>query len=177
MTKFLLKKMEFEMTRKEVELEMQIFDGTDALTLEYQKEAIDIKDLDSADDAAPSIHSRSSFKWKETRKRHVCLWLDRSDLPEKACNHNCERFEKEPENTYPRVTFDGNWSGKPRSSNKDRYGLTQYQEKFVYNKTSGSSQLPKVKLVLSMVIRLNGQSSKGCLSPPCSDEMFLSQRK
>ena len=99
MTIFRLKKMEFEMTRKEVELEMPIFDETDALTLEYQKEAIDTKDLDSADDVSPSIHSQSSFKWKETRKRDVSLWLYRSDLPEKACNNNCELSEKEPENT------------------------------------------------------------------------------
>ena len=131
--------MEFKMKRKELELEMQLFEENGVLNLENQKEALDIKDIDSDDDKASSIRSRSPFKWKETKNRDVFSWLDRSDKPEKLHNHNCKHSKNEPVNTYPRVIFDEDWSRKPRSSSRERYGLTQGQENFVCGKPSGSS--------------------------------------
>ena len=67
----LLKRIEFEMKRKELELELQVFEENGVLILEYQKEALDINDFDSEDDAAPSLSSRSPFKWKEIRNRDI----------------------------------------------------------------------------------------------------------
>ena len=76
-----LKKVEFEMKAKKLDLEMQRFEEKGALNLEYQKEAIHKKDLHSDDYAATGIRIQSPFKWYETRD--VSSRLDPSDKPEK----------------------------------------------------------------------------------------------
>ena len=63
------------MQRKELEMEMQLFDENGELNHEYQKEALEIKDLDSTDDDAPKIRSRSPVKRKETRNRIIFMAL------------------------------------------------------------------------------------------------------
>ena len=55
-----LKKIEFELKRKELKMEMQLFEEV-ALKLELEKEALDARASDSDDSAAPSIKSRSTF--------------------------------------------------------------------------------------------------------------------
>ena len=100
--------MKFEMNGKELELEMQLFEENGALNLEYQKDALDLKDLDSDDDADPSMRSRYPLKWNERRNRDTSFWrdrLERSNKPEKAYKQNFEGSKNEPENTS-RVNFD-----------------------------------------------------------------------
>ena len=106
--------------KKELELEIQLFDENGVLNLEYRMEALDIKDYNSDDDAALSIRRQSPFKWKEFRNKKLFSWLDRSDKPENAYNHNYEGSENDPENAYLRVTFEEDWSCKPRSSSRER---------------------------------------------------------
>ena len=73
--------------------------------------------------------------------------------------------------------FDEDWSRKPDSLSRGRYGFTQVYENFVYDKPSGNSQLPKFKLILSTVFHLNEQSAQVYLLQPCTDVIFLIQRK
>ena len=70
-----LKKFEFELIRKEHEMEMQLFEEEGALKLEYEKEALDARAWDSDYSAAPSIRSRSQFNWKTPKNKG---WLDKS---------------------------------------------------------------------------------------------------
>ena len=56
-----LKKIKFQLKRKELEKQMQIFEEEGALKLEYEKEALETRALDSDDNAAPSIGSKSPF--------------------------------------------------------------------------------------------------------------------
>ena len=70
---------------------MQNFKENCVIILEFQKEAPDSKGLDSDEDAAPSIRSRSPFIIKETINRDVFSRHYRSNKPEKAYNQNHER--------------------------------------------------------------------------------------
>ena len=70
---------------------------------------------------------------------------ERSDNPGKAYKRKQKHSKNEAENTYPRVTSDKNWSRKPRSKTRERYGLTQGQENFLDIKPRGSNQLSKLK--------------------------------
>ena len=54
-SKMRLKKYEFEMKRKELKMEMQLFEEEGALKLEYEKEALDARASDCDESAAPSI--------------------------------------------------------------------------------------------------------------------------
>ena len=56
-----LKKIEFELKRKELEMEMQLFEEEGALKLEYKKDALDARASVSDESAAPGIRSRSPF--------------------------------------------------------------------------------------------------------------------
>ena len=64
-----LKKIEFELKRKDLEMAMQLFEEEGALKLEYEKEALDARASDSDDSAAPSIRFRSPFNWKTRRTK------------------------------------------------------------------------------------------------------------
>ena len=74
-----LKKIEFELKRKELEMEMQLFEEEGALKLEYEKEALDERASDSDENTAPSIRSRSPFNWKTPKNKDVSGWLDNSN--------------------------------------------------------------------------------------------------
>ena len=59
-----LKKIDLELKKKELEMDMQIFEEEYALNLEYKKEAHTARTSDSDDSAALSIRCRSPFNWK-----------------------------------------------------------------------------------------------------------------
>ena len=69
--KMRLKKIEFELKRKGLEMEMKLFEEEGALKLECEKEALDARASDSDETAAPSIRSRSPFNWKTPKKKDV----------------------------------------------------------------------------------------------------------
>ena len=56
-----LKKIEFELKKKELELEMQLFEEEGALKLEYEKKALDARASDTDESAALSFRRRSPF--------------------------------------------------------------------------------------------------------------------
>ena len=66
-----LQKIEFELKRKELEMEMQLFEEEGALKLEFEKEALDARAPDNDDSAAPTIQSRSPFNWKTPKNKDV----------------------------------------------------------------------------------------------------------
>ena len=78
-SKMRLKKIEFELKRKELEMEIQVFQKKDALKPDYEKQALDAEPDDSDDSAAPSIRSRSPFNWKTPKNKDFSGLLDNSD--------------------------------------------------------------------------------------------------
>ena len=66
-----LKKIEFELKKTELEMEMQLFEEEGALKLEYEKEALDAGASDSDDSAARSIRIRSTFNWKTPKNKII----------------------------------------------------------------------------------------------------------
>ena len=135
-----LKRTKFDFKRKELEMEMQLFEDG-ALKLEYEKEALDARASDSDDSAAPSIRSRSPFNWK-TPKNNVSSWLNDSNLHD----YSFERAKTRIDHNYPRVSFNREGVLKSRSPREERVSSAREQDKSVRNKPSSSSQLPKVKL-------------------------------
>ena len=141
-----LKKIEFELKRKELEMEMQLFEEEGALKLEYEKEALDARASDSNESAAPSIRSRSPFNWKTPKNKDVSGWLDNSDKFSNLHDYCFERAKTRIDNNYPRVSFNREGVLKSRSSSGERASAAWEQDKFRRNKPSSSSQLPKLKL-------------------------------
>ena len=144
--KMRLKKIEFELKRKELEMEIQLFEEQDALKLEYEKEAIDARASDSDDSAAPSILSRSPFNWKTPKNKDVSGWLDNSDKFSKLHDYSFERAKTRIDNNYPRVSFNREGVFKSQSPSGERASAAWEQDKFKRDKPSSSSQLPKLKL-------------------------------
>ena len=145
-SKLRLKKIEFELKRKELEMEMQFFDEEGALKLEYEKEALDARASDSDDSTAPSIRSKSPFNWKTPKNKDVSGWLDNSD---KFCNshdYSFERAKTRIDNNYPRVSFNREGVLKSRSPSGERDSTARERDNFKRIKPSSSSQLPKLKL-------------------------------
>ena len=130
------------MKRKELELEMQLFEQNGAQNLEYQKEAIDIQNSDSDDDAAPSIRSRSSFIGKETRNRgltdqinlkmHTTITVNNLKMNQRTHTH---------EKLLMKI-------GHASQDHQVESVTVQHRVKknLCMTKHSGSSQLPKLKL-------------------------------
>ena len=104
-SKMRLKKIEFELKRKGLEMEMQLFEEEGALKLEYEKEALAARAPDSDDSAAPSIRSRSPFNWKTPKNKDVSGWLDNSDKFYNLYDYSFERAKTRIDNSYPRVSF------------------------------------------------------------------------
>ena len=74
-----LRKIEYEMKQKDVEMELLRLEEELTLKLEYKKEALDARDSASDDDAVLSIRIRSTFNWKSPMSKDVFCWLDNSD--------------------------------------------------------------------------------------------------
>ena len=141
-----LKKIEFELKRKELEMEMQLLEEG-ALKLEYEKEALDARASGSDDSAAPSIQIRSPFNWKTPKNKDVSGWLDNfSDKFSNLHDYSFERAKTRIDNNYPRVSFNREGVLKSRSLSGERASPAWEQDKFKRNKPSSSSQLPKLKL-------------------------------
>ena len=139
-----LKKIKFELKRKELEMEMQLFEE-DSLKLEYEKKALDARASDSDDSAAPSIRRRSPFNWKTPKNKDISGWLANSDKFSNLHNYSFERAKTRIDNNYPRVSFNHEGVLKSRSPSGERASATREQDKFKRNKPS-SSKLPKLKL-------------------------------
>ena len=144
--KIRLKKIEFELKRKELEMEKQLFEEEAALKLEYEKEALDARASDSDYSAAPSIRSRSPFNWKTPKNKDVSGWLDNSDKFSNLHDYGFERAKTRIDNNYPRVSFNRKGVLKSRSPSGERTSAAREQDEFKRNKPSSSSQLPKLKL-------------------------------
>ena len=144
--KMRLKKIEFELKRKELEMEIQHFEEEGALKLKYEKQALDARASDSDESAAPSIRSRSPFNWKTPKNKDVSGWLDNSDKFSKLHDYSFERAKTRIDNNYPRVSFNREGVLKSRSPSGERVSSAREQDKFKRNKPSSSSQLPKLKL-------------------------------
>ena len=97
-SKMRLEKIEFELKRKELEMEMQFFEEEGALKLEYEKEALDARAPDSDEYAAPSIRSRSPFNWKTPKNKDVPGWLDISDKFSNLHDFSLERAKTRIDN-------------------------------------------------------------------------------
>ena len=144
--KMMLKKIEFELKRKELEMEMQIFEEEDALKLEYKKEALYARASDSDENEAPSIRSRSPFNWKSPKNKDVSGLLDNSDKFSNLHDYSFERAKTRIDDNYPRVSISREGVHKSRSPSGERASASREQDKFKRNKPSSSSQLPKLKL-------------------------------
>ena len=119
-SKLRLKKIEFELKRKELELDVQLFEEEGALKLEYEKEALDARAPDSDDSAAPSIRSRSSFNWQTPKNEDVSGWLENSDKFSNLNDYSFERAKTRIVNSYPRVSFNREGVLKSRSPSGER---------------------------------------------------------
>ena len=139
-----LKKIEFELKRKELEMEMQLFEEEGALKLEYAKEALDLRLSDSDESADPSTRSRSPFNLKTPKNKDVSGWLDNSDKFSNLLDYSFERVKTRIDNYYPRVSFNRLGVLKSRSPSGERASTAREQDKFKRNKPSSSSQLPKL---------------------------------
>ena len=115
-----LKKIEFELKRKELEIQMQLFEEEGALKLEYKKEALDAKASDSDDSAAPSIRSRSPFNWKTPKNKEVSVWLDNSDKFSNIYDYSFKHAKTRNDNNFPRVSFNHEGVLKSRSPSGER---------------------------------------------------------
>ena len=132
-----LKKIEFQLKRKELEMEMQLFEEEGALKLEYEKEAVDARASDSDDSAAPT---------NKVKNKNVSGWLDNSDKFSNLHDYSFERAKTKIDNNYPRVSFKREGVLNSRSPSGDRASAAREQDKFKRNKPSSSKQLPKLKL-------------------------------
>ena len=63
-SKMRLRKIELDMKQKELEMELHRLEDEVALQLEYEKEAVDVRDSGFDDCAALRIKIRSPFNWK-----------------------------------------------------------------------------------------------------------------
>ena len=145
-SKMRLKKIEFELKRKDLEMEMQLFEEKGALKLEYEKKALDARASDSDDTTALSIRSRSPFNWKTPKNKDVSGWLNNSDKFSNLHDYSFERAKTRIDNNYPRLSFNHEGVLKSRSPSGERASTAREQDKFKRNKQSSSSQLPKLKL-------------------------------
>ena len=145
-SKMRLKKIEFDLKKKELEMAMQLFEEEGALKLEYEKEDLDAIDSDSDDSAAPSIRSRSQFSWKTPKNKDVSGWLDDSHKLSNLHDYSSERAKTRIDNNYLRVSFNREGVLKSRSPSGERVSSVRELVKFKRNKQSTSSQLPKLKL-------------------------------
>ena len=100
-SKLRLKKIEFELKRKELEMEMQ-------------------RAPESDDSATPSIRSRSPFNWKTPKDKDVSGWLANSDKFSNLHDHSFEREKTRIDNNYPRVSFNREGVLKSRSPSGER---------------------------------------------------------
>ena len=114
-----LKKIEIELKRKELKMEMHLSEEG-ALKLEYEKEALEARASDSDESAAPSIRSRSPFNWKTPKNKDVSRWLDNSDEFSNLHDYSFERAKTRIDNNYPRVSFNRDGVLKSRSLSGDR---------------------------------------------------------
>ena len=64
-----LRKIEYDMKQKELDMELHRLEEEMTLKLEYEKEALDARDSGSEDGAALSIGSRSPFKKSKEQGR------------------------------------------------------------------------------------------------------------
>ena len=145
-SKMRLKKIEFVLKRKELEIEMQFFEEECALKLEYEKEALDARASDSDDSAAPSIRSRSPFIWITPKNKDVSGWLDNSEKFSNLHDYSFERVKTRIDNNYSRLSFNRKGVIKSRSPSGERASAAREQDEFKRNKPSSSSQLPTLKL-------------------------------
>ena len=116
-----LTKIEFELKRKELEMDMQLFEEEEgALKLEYLKEALYSRASDSDDSAAPSIRSRSPFNWKTPKNKDVSGWLDYSDKFANLHDYSFELAKTKIDDNYPRVSFnrEGVLKSRPTSGHQ-----------------------------------------------------------
>ena len=104
-SKMRLKKIEFEMKRKELETEVQFHEDEGALKLQYEKEALDARASDSDHRAAPGIRSRSPFNCRTPKNKDVSGWLDNWDKFSNLHVYSFERAKTRMENNYPRISF------------------------------------------------------------------------
>ena len=77
-TKVRLRKIEYDMKQKELEMELHRLEEEMNLKPKYEKEALDARDSGSGDGAAPSIRSRSPFNWKSLMGKDIFGWLDQA---------------------------------------------------------------------------------------------------
>ena len=143
-TNMRLRKIEYEMKQKELEMELHRLEEEGALKLQYEKEALDARDSGSDDGAAPSIRSRFPFNWKSPKSKDVFGWLEQSD---KFANFKDCSFDhtKNGHENY-RVSFDRENLLKSRSPSGERFRLNRLPDRSECNVLSSSSQLPKLKL-------------------------------
>ena len=143
-TKMRLRKIEYEMKQKELEMELHRLEEECALKLQYEKEALDARDSGSDDGAVPSLGSRLPFNWKSPKSKDVFVWLDQSD---KFANFKESSFDhtKNGHENY-RVSFDRESLLKSRSPSGERFKLNRLPDRSECNVLSSSSQLPKLKL-------------------------------
>ena len=125
-----LKKIEFELKRNELEMEMQLFEEEGALKLDYEKEALDARASDSDDSAAPSIRSRSPFNWKTPKNKDVSGWLDNSDKFSNLLDYSFERAKTKIDNNFPRVSFNRESVLKSRPPSGERASTAREQDRF-----------------------------------------------
>ena len=158
--KMRLKKIEFKVKRKELEMEMQLLEEEGALKLEYDKEALDARASNLDERAAPSIRSRSPFNWKTPQNKDVSGWLDNSNKFSKLHDYCFERAKTRIDNNYPRVCLNREGALKSRSPSGERASAAWEKDKFKRSKPSSSSQLPKLKLSSFDGNPLSGRSGK-----------------
>ena len=127
-------------------MQVQLFEEEGALTLKYEKEALDARASDSDDSAAPSIRSRSPFKWKTPKNKDVSDRLDNSNKLSNLHDYSFERAKTRIDFNYPRISFNREVVLKSRSPSGKRVSSAREQDKFNRNKPSNISQLPKLKL-------------------------------
>ena len=144
--KMRLKQIESGLKRKELEMEMQLFEEKGALKLEYEKGALDARASDSDESASANIRSRSPFNWKTPKNKDVSGSLENSDKFSNLHDYSYERAKTRIDNIYPRVSFTRECVLKSWSPSGERVSAAWEQDKFKRNKPSSSSQLPKLKL-------------------------------
>ena len=143
-TKMRLRKIEYELKQKELEIELHRLEGQGAFELQYEKEALDARDSGSDDGAPPSIRSRSPFNWKSLRSKDFFGWLDQSDMFArfKGCSFD---HTKSGQDNY-RLSFDRESLLKSRSPSGERFKLNGLRGRFERNVPSNANQLLKLKL-------------------------------
>ena len=126
-SKMRLRKIEYEMKQKDVEMELHRLEKELTLKLEYEKKALDARDSGSDDGVALSIRSRSSFNWKSPRSRDVFGWLDNSD--NFANFKNCSLDYAKNGHDNNRVSFDLDSLHKSISPTGERFELNRLPDR------------------------------------------------